>query len=594
MNSESPLRVSSTAVTAACIVCGIFVASLLVKKLAPTAPSFLHFGGDTKATAANQSLQEKLAEFQRDAHRGGSQHAAVTLPEIGRESKTRSSIAEILPRSPQRVVPSSHKSSVDTISADRSFIQWTPQEHQVPQFYAPVTVHPVTVNIDNSAVMRELSRVQERLDSLSKAQNAAEASKSSTHNSEVDKAPAPIPYQVHRDQNQDPNLPQSTQSNHAEHTEFQKTEPTSEEPPTTKFQPRSVADAILFAALTPPRVKSPAPMSIPTAAPAAVVIESVVIESVVFESGATEPKAINPTAFSPRPFELRSFETRTFEAIPAEPKPAETKTFEAKPVEPKHVETRTFEPMPVAPKVAKTRTFEAMPVAPKAAKTRTFEAMPVAPKPAKTRTFEAMPVEPKAVEPEAAQAKPQRVPEVLFEKSQNEAVEEPPSSEFPNAVFPAPEPVTAAEFVLQVPEHPAASTTRKQSKQEPIRTPEPSPMQSDVPKLDWSLVASQQGAKRTTDPPFMNGRRYPAPALAVQSAPAPQKGEVRHASYTKPKVAAPGAGAANCRRYQHCQDSVVYNHASKLSPAPSARSHAPSSKSPASRLMEKVGNLFRR
>ena len=96
MNSESPLRVSSTAVTAACIVCGIFVASLLVKKLAPTAPSFLHFGGDTKATAANQSLQEKLAEFQRDAHRGGSQHAAVTLPETGRESKTHSSIAEIL------------------------------------------------------------------------------------------------------------------------------------------------------------------------------------------------------------------------------------------------------------------------------------------------------------------------------------------------------------------------------------------------------------------------------------------------------------------------------------------------------------------
>ena len=94
MNSESPLRVSSTAVTAACIVCGIFVASLLVKKLAPTAPSFLHFGGDTKATAANQSLQEKLAEFQRDAHRGGSQHAAVTLPETGRESKTHSSIAE--------------------------------------------------------------------------------------------------------------------------------------------------------------------------------------------------------------------------------------------------------------------------------------------------------------------------------------------------------------------------------------------------------------------------------------------------------------------------------------------------------------------
>jgi len=41
------------------------------------------------------------------------------------------------------------------------------QGDSVPQFYAPVTVHPVTVNIDNAGIIRAISQVHERLDLLS-------------------------------------------------------------------------------------------------------------------------------------------------------------------------------------------------------------------------------------------------------------------------------------------------------------------------------------------------------------------------------------------------------------------------------------------
>ncbi len=117
MNSESPFQISSMVLTVACILCGLTAAPYLVSQLAPRAHAV-----DQSAVAAN-ALQVSLSEFQ-------------------------------------------------TTSLERSVSPLKSAWHSVPHFYAPVTVHPVTVNIDNAGIIREISRVHQRLDSLGAEANS--------------------------------------------------------------------------------------------------------------------------------------------------------------------------------------------------------------------------------------------------------------------------------------------------------------------------------------------------------------------------------------------------------------------------------------
>lgn len=63
-------------------------------------------------------------------------------------------------------VQTASRNFIESTVVDRQSHPWTSLGGSIPQFYAPVTVHPVTVNIDHSGIIREISRVNERLDSL--------------------------------------------------------------------------------------------------------------------------------------------------------------------------------------------------------------------------------------------------------------------------------------------------------------------------------------------------------------------------------------------------------------------------------------------
>ena len=65
------------------------------------------------------------------------------------------------------------RDDIHSTSFGRSASQRALQAGSVPQFYAPVTVYPVTVNVDNSDIIREISRVHERLNSLSNEAGSA-------------------------------------------------------------------------------------------------------------------------------------------------------------------------------------------------------------------------------------------------------------------------------------------------------------------------------------------------------------------------------------------------------------------------------------
>ena len=117
MNRESPFQLSSLVLIVACILCGVTAASYLV------ALSSLHANADEQISVAANLLRMSLSEFQSNGR-------------------------EVAVQSPQ------------PIAASRLPI--FPASSSVPR-----TVHPVTVNIDNSGIIREISRVHERLDLLS-------------------------------------------------------------------------------------------------------------------------------------------------------------------------------------------------------------------------------------------------------------------------------------------------------------------------------------------------------------------------------------------------------------------------------------------
>ncbi len=170
MNSESPFRISSTVLTVACILSGLTAAPYLMSQLTP------HPNVVDQITVAANALQVNLAEFQTN---GG--HSVAQIPLQGVTSRAphfntpaKASESATLLRIPTVAEQTGSKNKVMT--ARREFIQTTSVErsvspsesdgHSVPHFYAPVTVHPVTVNIDNAGIIREISRVHQRLDSL--------------------------------------------------------------------------------------------------------------------------------------------------------------------------------------------------------------------------------------------------------------------------------------------------------------------------------------------------------------------------------------------------------------------------------------------
>jgi len=117
MNNESPFRITILVLTVACILSGVTAASYLAALSSPRSHS------DEQISVAANLLQMSLLEFQTSGRKEFSQIHQPTA-----------ALRQTL------------------------FAASSPE---------PVTVHPVTVNIDNSGIIREISRIHERLDLLS-------------------------------------------------------------------------------------------------------------------------------------------------------------------------------------------------------------------------------------------------------------------------------------------------------------------------------------------------------------------------------------------------------------------------------------------
>lgn len=174
MNSESPFRTSNLVLTFACVFCGIIAAFVLI-------PRFELFARPVARSAVVFDLQQQqgFSEFQTnegnsfvDSRQLEVAPRPLRLPESGTGKSTSIPVVHSGTRasSPERVRQStsavSHRCCVESTSVERSVSQHSAKENPIRQFYAPVTVHPVTVNIDNSGIVREISRVHERLDLL--------------------------------------------------------------------------------------------------------------------------------------------------------------------------------------------------------------------------------------------------------------------------------------------------------------------------------------------------------------------------------------------------------------------------------------------
>jgi hypothetical protein len=174
MNDESPFRISSMLLTVACLVCGVSAVVFVLPRYIQRTKSVDH------STAAGE-LQLNLAEF----HAAQPQSAPeldppqppirrTLLPASSAIPQKKNIAVDITSATPSESHRAGATGSVQTTSSNfiestvvnRHAHQWTSRGDSVPQFYAPVTVHPVTVNIDNTGIIREISRVHERLDSL--------------------------------------------------------------------------------------------------------------------------------------------------------------------------------------------------------------------------------------------------------------------------------------------------------------------------------------------------------------------------------------------------------------------------------------------
>ena len=173
MNDESPFRISSMLLTVACLVCGVCAGVLLVPRYMQRAKSVDH-------SAAVGELQLNLAEFHANEPNSASEKDQPLLPRrrslvpvssaIPLKNNAASTVAATTQIGSHYIggVRSEQAASnlIESTVVERPADQWTSLGVPVSQFSAPVIVHPVTVNIDNSGIFGEISRVHERLDSL--------------------------------------------------------------------------------------------------------------------------------------------------------------------------------------------------------------------------------------------------------------------------------------------------------------------------------------------------------------------------------------------------------------------------------------------
>ena len=194
MNSETSFRIASIVLTVACILCGITAASYLAAHFFPYRNAVVQ-----KKIAAN-APQVNLSEFPPNPGQSTSQshHSSVaSRAPLLSASKTTANVSEssILLNAPTQTDQNDRKDSViaarpDQVPHTTVKCGESPREsegHSVSHFYAPITVHPLTVNIDNAGIIREISRIHERLDSLSAEATLAQSG--ATHHETFATAP---------------------------------------------------------------------------------------------------------------------------------------------------------------------------------------------------------------------------------------------------------------------------------------------------------------------------------------------------------------------------------------------------------------------
>ncbi len=182
MNSESPFRTSSMVLTIACVLCGITAAAYCVSRFSPARSA------DESSDVAVNLQYLNYAEFQKNV-RSSHPHSEPSFDATGRSRSIQKHDSWLRKSGPVEnsgtsQAPSSRVGESSTSHNGQEFIRSTgferssslpsPPEDAAPHFYAPVTVHPVTVNIDNSAIIREIARLHERLDLVTDSSQTVE------------------------------------------------------------------------------------------------------------------------------------------------------------------------------------------------------------------------------------------------------------------------------------------------------------------------------------------------------------------------------------------------------------------------------------
>ncbi len=473
MNSESPFRISSMVLTVACIICGITAASYLVPRFMP------HRNSVEQTKVAASALQVSLSEFQTNeggVHSVAASHQPVVAPgrplfPASNPNATASASATLL-KTPSAIQQtdrrsaskSSSRDAVQTTLIQRSASPWASEGHSVPQFYAPVTVHPVTVNIDNAGIIREISRVHERLDSLSAEARSAAHSGTTLH-----EAAATVPVQ-------DADAP-ATESSSQYKVHDEQTNQTS-------ARQQAVTDRPLATATESQLVSKPKPL--PTRLPT------------------TPPQLASPSPVAEATFEIPNAPFLvTPPAIPVS--------------NPELTVAVTPSPVPVA--------------VPESLPEIQFEMTPRQPVP------EIPTLEPPAFEPPVLEL-PVLEPDAELPGSL-------PTIEFSTELFPVPEPADALETTPEAEE--SFLTIPATEFVEPLAciAPAMSVQQPEWPEIATLANPNSPSAKRTTDPPFMNGRRERVPAPPTQTVNEPT-GAVQRVSHTT-QVAEKHATPCDCK-----------------------------------------------
>ncbi len=524
MNSESPFRISSMVLTVACVICGITAASYLVPRFMP------HRNSVEQTKVAASALQVSLSEFQTNeggVHSVAASHQPVVAPELPLfpASNPNATASATLLKAPSAIQQtdrrsaskSSSRDAVQTTSIQRSASPWASEGHSVPQFYAPVTVHPVTVNIDNAGIIREISRVHERLDSLSAEARSAAPSGATLH-----EAAATVPVQ-------DADAP-ATESSSQYKVHDEQTNQTS-------ARQQAVTDRPLVTATKSQPIPKPKPKPVPTRLPTTPpkLASSSPVAEATFEIPnaplpvtppvipVSDPEPMIAVTPSPVPVDVpESLPEIEFEMTPRQPVP-EIPTLEPPAFEPPAFEPPVLEPPVLEPPVLEPPVLEPPVLEPPVLEPPVLEPPAFEPPAFEPPAFEPPAFEPPVLEPPVLEL-PVLEPEAELPGSL-------PTTEFSTELFPVPEPTDALEATPETEE--SLLTIPASEFVEPLACIAPAmPVQQPVwPEIATLTNPNSPSAKRTTDPPFMNGRRERVPAPPTQTVNEPT-GAVQRVSHT--------------------------------------------------------------